>query len=70
MAETIMTIKEVAEFLKLNEKTAYRLVSHGKIPCFKVGGTWRFHRKKLEKWQKTVHIHSKARQVEKTRNNA
>lgn len=52
MAEQIMTIKEVAEYLKLNEKTAYRLVSQGKIPGFKVGGTWRFHRNELEDWVK------------------
>lgn len=52
MAETIMTIKEVAEYLKLNEKTTYRLVSQGKIPGFKVGGTWRFHRNELEDWVK------------------
>lgn len=45
-----MTIKEVAEYLKLNEKTTYRLVSQGKIPGFKVGGTWRFHRNELEDW--------------------
>jgi excisionase family DNA binding protein len=50
MTEAIMTIKEVAEFLKLNEKTAYRLVSVGKIPGFKLGGTWRFHREQLEEW--------------------
>lgn len=52
MAEPIMTIKEVADYLKLNEKTTYRLVSQGKIPGFKVGGTWRFHREKLEEWAK------------------
>lgn len=47
-----MTIKEVAEYLQLNEKTTYRLVSQGKIPGFKVGGTWRFHRSELEDWVK------------------
>ena len=52
MSEAIMTIKEVAEYLKLNEKTAYRLVSQRKIPGFKVGGTWRFHRIELEQWVK------------------
>lgn len=52
MAETIMKIKEVAEYLKLNEKTTYRLASQGKIPGFKVGGTWRFHRHELEDWVK------------------
>ena len=33
-----MTIREVAEYLKLTEKTAYRYAADGKIPGFKVGG--------------------------------
>ena len=50
MTDDIMTIKELAEYLKLNEKTAYRLVSEGKIPGFKVGGSWRFQRVEIQKW--------------------
>lgn len=46
----IVTIKEVAEFLKIKEKTAYRLVAEGKIPGFKVGGSWRFRRSEIEAW--------------------
>lgn len=50
MATEIMTIHEVAEYLKLNEKTAYRLVAEGEIPGFKVGGSWRFKRQDIECW--------------------
>lgn len=50
MADDILTIQEVASYLKLNEKTAYRLASEGKLPGFKVGGSWRFKRLDLEKW--------------------
>ena len=42
MTDEIMTLKEVAEYLKLAEKTAYRLAAEGKLPGFKVGGSWRF----------------------------
>ena len=49
MATDILTIKEFAEFLKLTEKTAYRLAADGKIPGFKVGGSWRFRRDEIEK---------------------
>ena len=49
VATDILTIKEVAEFLKLTEKTAYRLAGEGKIPGFKVGGSWRFRRDEIEK---------------------
>ncbi|WP_169546462.1 methylation-associated defense system helix-turn-helix domain-containing protein MAD1 [Sneathiella aquimaris] len=50
MKTDIMTIKEVAEYLKLTEKTAYRLAAEGKIPGFKVGGSWRFRRSEIENW--------------------
>jgi excisionase family DNA binding protein len=53
MTDDILTIKELAEYLKLNEKTAYRLVSEGKIPGFKVGGSWRFQRAEIQNWIKS-----------------
>ena len=52
MNTDIMTIKEVAAYLKLTEKTAYRLAAEGKIPGFKVGGSWRFKNGDIEKWIK------------------
>jgi len=50
MQTDIMTIREISDYLKLTEKTAYRLVAEGKIPGFKVGGSWRFRRSELEHW--------------------
>ena len=50
MADEILTIREMAELLKINEKTAYKLASAGKIPGFKVGGSWRFERQEIAKW--------------------
>ncbi|WP_352296731.1 helix-turn-helix domain-containing protein [Pseudoalteromonas sp. 20-MNA-CIBAN-0454] len=50
MPDDILTIQEVATYLKLNEKTAYPLASKGKIPDFKMGGNWRFKRVDLEQW--------------------
>ena len=49
MKDEIMTIREVADFLRLTEKTAYRFALEGKIPGFKVGGTWRFRRSDIDK---------------------
>ena len=46
----ILTIREVADYFKLTEKTAYRLVAEGKIPGFEVGGSWRFQREKIKAW--------------------
>ena len=50
MDSNIMTIREVAEYLKLTEKTAYRHAADGKIPGFKVGGVWRFRRSEIDRW--------------------
>lgn len=50
MTGGILTIKEVAEYLKLAEKTAYRLAADGKLPGFKVGGSWRFKQEDIERW--------------------
>ncbi len=52
MSDEILTLKEVAKYLKLAEKTAYRLAAEGKLPGFKVGGSWRFRRDELEKFTK------------------
>ncbi len=50
MTDEILTLKEVARYLKLAEKTAYRLAAKGKLPGFKVGGSWRFKKDDLETW--------------------
>ena len=50
MTDEILTLKEVARYLKLAEKTAYRLAAEGKLPGFKVGGSWRFKKDDLETW--------------------
>ena len=50
MTDEILTLKEVAQYLKLAEKTAYRLTADGKLPGFKVGGSWRFKRVDIEQW--------------------
>jgi len=59
MNDEILTVRDVARLLKINEKTAYKLAAGGKIPGFKVGGSWRFERQEISNW-----IH---RQVEKQR---
>ena len=46
----ILTIKQVAEYLKVTERTIYRLAAVKKIPAFKVGGTWRFSRADIDRW--------------------
>ena len=50
---SILNIKDVAEYLKVNERTVYRLAGAKKIPAFKVGGTWRFLRSDIDQWIKS-----------------
>lgn len=50
MNDEILTLKEVAAYLKLAEKTAYKLAAAGKLPGFKVGGSWRFKREDIALW--------------------
>lgn len=50
MTSDIMTIKELSQYLKLTEKTAYRIAAERKLPGFKVGGAWRFRKKEIDKW--------------------
>ena len=50
MNDEILTIQEIANFLKIKEKTAYDLAAKGKLPGFKVGGSWRFRRSDIETW--------------------
>ncbi len=48
--QEILTIKELAAHLKVNERTIYRLASAKKIPAFKVGGSWRFSKADIDEW--------------------
>jgi excisionase family DNA binding protein len=48
--DEILTIEEVAVYLKAGKRTVYRLAASGEIPAFKLGGTWRFRRAELERW--------------------
>lgn len=50
MPDQVLTLKQVAEYLQLAEKTAYRLAAEGKLPGFKVGGSWRFKQQDLDAW--------------------
>lgn len=46
----MLTISEVAEYLKLHELTVRRLAREGELPAFKVGRQWRIQREKLQEW--------------------
>lgn len=45
-----LTVRQVAAYLSVNEKTVYRLAQRGELPGFKVAGAWRFQLTDLDQW--------------------
>ena len=50
MPESILTLPEVADLLKVAEKTVYTMAQRRVLPAFKVGGQWRFKQADLDQW--------------------
>ena len=50
MDVSVMTVREVATYLNVAEKTIYRLAQKGELPGFKVAGAWRFQKQDLDTW--------------------
>lgn len=48
--EELMTIEELAEYLRVKKRTVYDWLRKGKIPAVKAVGQWRFRKKKIEDW--------------------
>lgn len=46
----LLTIEEVANYLRVSERTVYDWAHKGEIPCGKLGTTWRFKRIEVERW--------------------
>ncbi len=49
-AGEVLTIEELAEYLKIPKSTLYKLVREGSVPCQKVGKHWRFHKNAIDRW--------------------
>ena len=48
--QSALTVKDVADLLRVDSKTVYRLVQRSELPGFKVAGSWRFLRSDIEIW--------------------
>ena len=55
MPDDVLTLREVAAYLKVTDRTIYRMVGNRKIPAFKVGGSWRFRLLEIDEWIKAQH---------------
>jgi len=59
MAE-LMTVQEVAEYLRVTGKTIYRLLGRGNISATKVGRQWRFDKASIDEWLSRSSVGAKA----------
>ena len=50
MEDGLMTVPEVARYLKVADKTVLRMIHKGEIPCVKIGSQWRFTTGMIEDW--------------------
>lgn len=47
---TVMTLEEVARYLRINKSTVYRMARDGTLPAWKLGNVWRFKKEAIEGW--------------------
>jgi excisionase family DNA binding protein len=50
--ESILTIDDLAEYLKISKSSLYKLAQAGKLPGQKIGRHWRFHKDAVDQWLK------------------
>jgi two-component system response regulator (stage 0 sporulation protein F) len=50
MSDSLMDVKQTAEYLKMNKMTVYKLAKAGKIPAFKIASEWRFKKEVIDQW--------------------
>lgn len=63
----LLTVKEVAVYLQVNQTTIYRLVRRSEIPAFKVGGDWRFNIESIDAWRLNADARSISRSLRQAR---
>src|SRR5713101_1554452 len=51
IAPAVMTVREVAAYLRVHPSTIYRLLKRGEVPGFRINGGWRFHIKTIDEWR-------------------
>lgn len=59
-----MTLKEIAEYLHMKERTIYKWAQEGSIPASKLGSTWRFRRSEIDAWIE-MHKNTRSKREEK-----
>lgn len=47
----VLTVNELAEYLRVHRSTIYRLLKKGQLPGFKIGSDWRFNVEVIDEWR-------------------
>jgi excisionase family DNA binding protein len=47
----VLTLEEVASYLRVHPSTIYRLLKKKQLPAFKVGSDWRFNLESIDRWR-------------------
>jgi excisionase family DNA binding protein len=48
-----ISVREVAEFLKLHRETVNKMIKSGELPALKIGTAWRLNRVQIMEWAKS-----------------
>ena len=59
---TIMTVSELADYLRLHEQTIYKMAKEGNLPGSRVGNRWRFEKDQIDKWLRDRQSNNGARE--------
>jgi excisionase family DNA binding protein len=51
MPDEILTVAELAKYLRVHISTIYRLIKARELPAFKIGSDYRFSRKQIDEWR-------------------
>ena len=57
----IMTVHDVAEYLRLSEAKVYKMANAGRVPALRMGKSWRFKKELIDEWirretEQTLHV--------------
>jgi excisionase family DNA binding protein len=47
---TLMTLQEVADYLRVTRSTIHRMLKRNEIPAFRIGRHWRFNLEEIDNW--------------------
>jgi excisionase family DNA binding protein len=61
MTDKWLTVKEVADYLKLSTDLIYKFAQQGRIPVSKIGNQWRFDREEIDAWVKVQRPKTRAK---------